>query len=282
MTIMPPHEENQARPTGVDVNQPLTPVYLRPHRPPLTPLIHPPDPSPQTSEVAWRQPTSEIIREIIETLLLTLLIFWLVNAVIGRNRIEGPSMQPNFWTGEYLISSKLSYSLDDPQRGDVIVFRHPNNSGTNLIKRVIGLPGDTVIVRDQKVYVNGVALEEPYINSPPAYSGEWNVPADNYFVLGDNRNNSSDSHNWNFVPRDHIIGKALAVLWPPDKWGYVNHYRYESVIFNPVPPTEIYALWPVSLRLRTLRGVPTVQVPSIHPTNDPFLFAALPYEPVTP
>lgn len=254
MTDTPPPPELPARPTGVNLNQPLTPAYLRPHRPPLSPLIKPPDPRPEEPVATWRQPTSEIIREIVETLLLTLLIFWLVNAVIGRNRIEGPSMQPNFWTGEYLISSKLSYYLDDPWRGDVIVFRHPNNSGTNLIKRVIGLPGDTVVVRDQQVYVNGVALEEPYINSPPAYSGEWEVPPDNYFVLGDNRNNSSDSHNWNFVPRDHIIGKALAVLWPPDKWGYVEHYRYESVAFIPAPLV----------------------------LDDPFLFTALPYESVTP
>ncbi len=225
-----------ARPDGVDVKQPLTPVYLRPHRPPLLPPTPSPGPHPEEpSPASWRQPTSEVIREIVETLLLTLLIFWLVNAVIGRNRIEGPSMQPNFWTGEYLISSKTSYYLDDPQRGDVIVFRHPNNSGTNLIKRVIGLPGDTVMVRDQKVYVNGEALDEPYINSPPAYSGEWVVPEGNYFVLGDNRNNSSDSHNWNFVPRENIIGKALAVLWPPDKWGYVDHYRYHSVALGVLP-----------------------------------------------
>ncbi|MCL4870759.1 MAG: signal peptidase I [Anaerolineae bacterium] len=244
----PGTSENTPQPDGGRPKQTMTPVYLRPHRSALSamsPKIETPDQPPATS---WRQPASEIVREIVETLLLTLLIFWLVNAVIGRNRIEGPSMQPNFWTGEYLISSKTSYYLDDPQRGDVIVFRHPNNSGTNLIKRVIGLPGDTVLVRDQKVYVNGTLLDEPYINSPPAYSGEWHVPTDSFFVLGDNRNNSSDSHNWNFVPRDNIIGKAMAVLWPPDKWGYVTHFRYGERSASGEPPTSMSLPAPATSR----------------------------------
>lgn len=229
-----PQQDQPLRPDGANLNQPVTPVYLRPQRP-LFPPTNQTSPEPVVAHApAWGQPTSEVVREIIETLLLTLLIFWLVNAVIGRNRIEGPSMQPNFWTGEYLISSKLSYYLDEPQRGDVIVFRHPNNSGANLIKRVIGLPGDTVIIRDQMVFVNGDPLDEPYINAP-AYSGEWHVPDANYFVLGDNRNNSSDSHNWNFVPEQNIIGKALAVLWPPDKWGYVLHYRQNALVSDEVP-----------------------------------------------
>ena len=250
-----PQPENPVQPDGVQLTQPVTPVYLRPHHlsMPQQPN-HIPNPRSEEHSPAWRQPTGEVVKEIVETLLLTLLIFWLVNAVIGRNRIEGPSMQPNFWTGEYLISSKLSYYLNDPIRGDVIVFRHPNNSGTNLIKRVIGLPGDTVVVRDQQVFVNGLPLDEPYINSAPAYSGEWHVPEGSYFVLGDNRNNSSDSHNWNFVPRENIIGKALAVLWPPDKWGYVNHYRQT---------TAISSLWPVGME-----GFP--------------IAAATLYEPITP
>ncbi|MCB9421349.1 MAG: signal peptidase I [Ardenticatenaceae bacterium] len=170
-----------------------------------------------------RQPTEAIIREIVETLLLTFFIFFIVNSLIGRYRIDGSSMNPTLYDGEYLIINNVSYYLDEPQHGDIVVFKHPNND-LNLIKRIIGIPGDHVEIRNQQVKVNDVVLDEPYIAAPPNYTGTWDVPAGSYFVLGDNRNNSSDSHSWSFLPEENIIGKALLVYWPPDEWTTIPHY----------------------------------------------------------
>jgi signal peptidase I len=136
-------------------------------------------------------------------------------------------MNPTLFNGEYLIINNFVYDLDEPQHGDIIVFRHPRNE-LNLIKRVIGLPGDTVEISGGTVRVNGVALEEPYIETPPNYDSSWVVPDDQYFVLGDNRNNSSDSHSWGFLPRDLILGKALFVYWPPNRWGKIPHYEFST------------------------------------------------------
>jgi signal peptidase I len=174
-----------------------------------------------------RRPASVLVREIVETLLLTLFIFWIVNSATGRFRIEGFSMLPTLEEGEYVIIDKLSYYLNDPQRGDVIVLRFPNDRSRDFIKRVVGVPGDHIEVADGHVMINNVTLEEPYINAPPNYTGTWDVPDDQYFVLGDNRNNSSDSHNWSFLPRRDIVGKAWLIYWGPDKWGLVPHYDHD-------------------------------------------------------
>ena len=169
-----------------------------------------------------RQPAEAIIREIVETLLLTFFIFFLVNSLIGRYRIDGSSMNPTLFDGEYLIINNVSYYLDEPQRGEIIVFKHPNND-LNLIKRIIGVPGDHVEIRDQQVKVNDIVLAETYISAPPNYTGTWDVPEGSFFVLGDNRNNSSDSHSWSYLPEENIIGKALFVYWPPSDWTAVPH-----------------------------------------------------------
>ncbi len=174
-----------------------------------------------------RRPTAVLVREIVETLLLTLFIFWIVNSATGRFRIEGFSMLPTLEEGEYVIIDKLSYYLDEPERGDVIVLHFPNDRSRDFIKRVVGVPGDHIEVADGHVKINNVTLEEPYINAPPNYTGTWDVPDDQYFVLGDNRNNSSDSHNWSFLPRKDIVGKAWLIYWGPDKWGLVPHYDHD-------------------------------------------------------
>lgn len=177
------------------------------------------DPPPQ------RVSTPSIFREVLETLLLTFFIFWLVNSLVGRYRIDGSSMNPTLFNEQYLIINNFSYFLDEPERGDIIVFRHPR-SDLNLIKRVIGLPGDQVEIRNQEVRVNGQLLNEPYIAQSPNYNGTWDVPAGNYFVLGDNRNSSSDSHTWQFLPEQNISGKAMVIYWPMEDWGLVPHYTF--------------------------------------------------------
>ena len=176
---------------------------------------------PQTAE--FRQPTEVVVRELIETLLLTFFIFWIVHSLVGRYRIDGSSMNPTLFNGQYLIINNISYLLDEPQSGEVIVFRHPQND-LNLIKRVIGTPGDRIEIKDQEVRVNDLVLQEEYIEAPPTYNGSWDIPEDQYFVLGDNRNNSSDSHSWQFLPEENILGKALVVYWPPSDWQTVHHY----------------------------------------------------------
>ena len=181
--------------------------------------------SDKEEEQSYQQPTELVVREIIETLLLTFFIFWLVNSLIGRYRIDGSSMNPTLVDGEYLIINNLSYYLDEPKRGDVIVFQHPNND-LNLIKRVIGLPGDTIEITNGDVILNGVVLDEPYIKSPPTNNGRWQVPEDSYFVMGDNRNNSSDSRAWSYLPEENIIGKAEVIYWPPQDWVVVPHHLF--------------------------------------------------------
>jgi signal peptidase I len=187
-----------------------------------------PHPIPdKISETELRQPTQIIVREIVETLLLTFFIFWLVNSLVGRYRIDGSSMNPTLQNGQYLIINNVSYFLNEPQHGDVIVFHHPQ-SDLNLIKRVIGLPGDEIEIDNQQVTVNGIALDEPYIAEEPLYSYSGVVPENKFFVLGDNRNNSSDSHSWSFLPSENIVGKAMFIYWPPSDWDAVPHYGFQN------------------------------------------------------
>ena len=194
-----------------------------------TPTPAPPTVPVEPLDEQARPPRTLFVREIIETALLTLFIFWLVNSATGRFRIEGFSMLPTLEEGEYIIINKLSYYLEEPERGDIIVLHFPNDRSRDFIKRIVGLPGDQIDIANGIVKVNGVDLIEPYINAQPSYSGSWTVPEDHYFVLGDNRNNSSDSHNWSYLPRSDIIGKAWVIYWEPDKWGLVAHYQHDEV-----------------------------------------------------
>ena len=163
-----------------------------------------------------------VLIDILETLLLSVVLFFLINAVSARIRIDGSSMEPNLHHGEFVIVSKINYRFGEPERGDVVVFDFPRNITQEYIKRVIGLPGEHILVEDGNVYVNEIILSEPYLVMEPQYEGEWVVPEDTLFVLGDNRNNSSDSHTWGMVPLNNVIGEALVVYWPPSSWGLIN------------------------------------------------------------
>lgn len=161
--------------------------------------------------------------DIIETIILAVVLYFGINAISARVRVDGFSMNPTLQNGEYVLVNRLSYKLDIPQRGDIIVFSFPLDQEQDLIKRVIGLPGETVSVRQNNVLINGIPLEEPYIAQAPLYSGEWTVPEGQLFVLGDNRNDSKDSHQWGVLPMDNVIGKALVIYWPPPEWKLINH-----------------------------------------------------------
>jgi signal peptidase I len=169
------------------------------------------------------------LREFVETLLLTVLIYVLVRTFLFENyRVIGHSMDPTLEDNQYLAVNKLVYRLHKPQRGDIIVFRDPRSDGRKLIKRVIGLPGEVVEIKDGQVFIDGQVLDEPYIELPGRYSyPAMPLPADQYFVLGDNRNNSSDSHSWGTLPRNTIVGKAWISYWPPSLWGVISHETYD-------------------------------------------------------
>ena len=172
---------------------------------------------------------SHLLREIVETVLLTVAIFLLVNAATGRFRIEGASMEPNLHDNEYVLIDKVSYRLHAPERGDVIVFERQGNE-RDYIKRIIGLPGDTVQIAGGQVLVNGVALDEPYLNQVihtdlPARQ----VEEGRYFVMGDNRNNSSDSRSFGSIAVNDIVGRAWLVYWPPSDWAVVPHHTYTAM-----------------------------------------------------
>lgn len=161
--------------------------------------------------------------DMLETLVLAVVLFVIINTVSARVRVDGISMRPTLEDGEFVLVSKLSYVLGEVKRGDIIVFHFPLNPDEELIKRVIGLPGDRVTVREGRVYVNGQMLHEPYIAQSPLYDGEWVVGEDALFVLGDNRNNSNDSKDWGLLPAKEVVGKAVLIYWPPPMWGILEH-----------------------------------------------------------
>lgn len=192
-----------------------------------------PVPAPEVSSTGgeWKR----FLRDTVETIGLALILFVVINLISARVRVEGYSMIPTLDNGQFVLISRLSYKFGDYQRGDIIVFRPPmypeesflrrflglpniDDNYEDYIKRIIGVPGDTVKVENGTVFINGVAMLEPYIAASPAYSGEWLVPEGFLFVLGDNRNNSSDSHQWGLLPQENILGKALIIYWPFADW----------------------------------------------------------------
>jgi signal peptidase I len=174
-----------------------------------------------------------IVQEIAETAVLTLLIFVMMRALIQNYRIEGYSMEPNLFEHQYLIVNKVAYYFDEPARGDIIVFEFPNGDPNgpekDYIKRIIGLPGDTVECQPNQILVNGEAIEEPYGPNPwNYYCSPVTLGEDEYFVLGDNRPRSSDSHSWGPLERKYIIGKAWLLYYPLQDLGWVPNYPLEA------------------------------------------------------
>ena len=168
--------------------------------------------------------------DLLETIVLAVVLFFAINAVSARVRVDGFSMQPTLQDGEYVLVNRLAFRNNLPARGDIIVFVSPQSPDLDLIKRVIGLPDDTVKISDGKVQVNGQTLDEPYIAAAPIYNGEWNVPEGNLFVLGDNRNDSSDSHAWGLLPIENVIGKAILIYWPIPEWNLIDHFETVAAI----------------------------------------------------
>ncbi len=178
-----------------------------------------------------------ILRELTETIVLSLIIFLLMRQVVQNYRIESHSMEPNFIEGQFILVNKLAYTLGEPSRGDVLVFHNPTNNEEDYIKRLIALPGDTLEIKDEAVYVNGEALDEPFIANkirPDRVHPLVEIQPGNVFVMGDNRPNSQDSRVFGQITQDLVVGKAWLRVWPMDVWGLIDHYDLE-----PGVPTEM-------------------------------------------
>lgn len=244
------------------------------HRTPLSPSSDrapdleadtggPTAPEPELTTESQKKKTS-VVREIVETLLLALIIFVAVRAVVLNFRVDGLSMTPSLDNNEMVLVNRnvyfnfdkwalvdwlpgvdhaeaaTVYPFHPPERGDIVVFNAPVASASKpYIKRVIGLPGETVEARDGRVYIDGQMIDETYLEGELTYcrGGEdcppVTVPEGHLFVLGDNRDNSSDSRAFGVIDQDSIIGKAWVTYWPFDAFGFVPHYDYPEITERP-------------------------------------------------
>jgi signal peptidase I len=201
-----------------------------------------------------------VVREMLETAIFVLLIFLIVRGVVQNFKIEGQSMEPNLHSGQYILVNKIVFFHFDlnaplrllpgnsdltpkvvypfrlPHRGDVVVFEYPRDFSKDYIKRVIGVAGDIVEIRDGKVFVNGVLLDEGYLQGVPTSCraedrcarGPITVQPGTIFVMGDNRSNSSDSREWDELPLDRVIGQAWVSYWPQEYWGMIPTPSYAA------------------------------------------------------
>ena len=169
-----------------------------------------------------------LLADILVTIVMAALIFAGVHFTLEQCIVHQVSMLPSLKEGQRIFINKITYHLHTPDRGDIIVFKLTDSADDiPLIKRVIGLPGETIEIKSGLVYVCGSALEEPYVNECPNYVLKpFVVPESQYFVLGDNRNMSNDSHYGWTVPVENIMGKAWISIWPPDNWGLVPACTY--------------------------------------------------------
>lgn len=169
--------------------------------------------------------------DFLETIVVSLAIFAVVYIFLFQpHQVDGRSMEPNFHNGEYILTDKLSYRIHPPKRGDVVVFHSPQDERVDFIKRIVGVPGDTLEVSGGHVYLNGTRLEEDYINDPgQVLAGRFmhedqsiEVTDGHYLVMGDNRLHSSDSREWGLVTTAEIVGRAFFRYWPASEFGIVK------------------------------------------------------------
>ncbi len=195
------------------------------------------EPAPIASQSHSRQLSlKSFARELLETLLITGLLFLSINLFTSRIRVEGSSMEPTLHNGEFVVVNRVAYRWQDLRRGDIIVFHYPLDPERRFIKRVIGLPGDTVEIRDGQVWVNGEPLQESYISAGARDEGVWKVEPGRVFVMGDNRNNSSDSRAWGTLAMQDVIGRAVLIYWPPDQLAFIPHFSQPATASDRAVP----------------------------------------------
>ena len=170
-------------------------------------------------------------QELVELLVLALAVYCLANLLTARFVVDGPSMNPTFATGQFLLVSPLNYILGQPERGDIMVFHLPQDRSRDFIKRVIGLPHDAIEIRHTLVYINGQLLAEPYLIEACELEfcsdGFWQLGENEYFLLGDNRNQSYDSRSFGAIPQELIVGEALLRYWPINELAWIEKIGLE-------------------------------------------------------
>ena len=181
------------------------------------------------------QKLSSFFLDILEVVVFAIAIFlFLYLLVLQPHKIKGQSMEPNFQDGEFLLTDKVTYRFSQPKRGDVVVFEAPGPNNEEFIKRIIGLPSETISISDGKIIIDGRPLLENYLpDSLVTESGIFlkntqfvTVPENHYFVMGDNRAASSDSRTWGFIAKENIRGRAWVIYWPPPKFGLIENVTY--------------------------------------------------------
>jgi len=170
--------------------------------------------------------TKITVLQIAGTLILAVVIFTTMQATFESRVVEGACMEPNLYDGQRVLVIKAAYWSGEPQRGDVVIFEAVDGTDRTLIKRIIGLPGENISMSGGKVYIDGEPLEEPYIKGVIQAFPLTEIPADNYFVMGDNRDHSTDSRRWGTLPRENIIGRAWLCYWPMGDWHLIRGYAY--------------------------------------------------------
>jgi signal peptidase I len=187
---------------------------------------------PQADPPSAPSAGAALLKEIVETVLLFAVIFTIARVTIGNYQIVGQSMEPNYFEQERLLVDRVSPRLNWLDRGDIVIVVSPQAERTELIKRLIGKPGDTIELKDNKVLVNNTALNEPYlradaVSGPRRSETRWELGEDQYFVMGDNRTASEDSRSFGPIDGDRIAGRALLVYWPFENFKFVQHFDYK-------------------------------------------------------
>lgn len=184
------------------------------HYPPRPPL-----PRPRLNTPGWLRPVTGRLWALVA-------IYALVNLASVRYMVDGISMEPAFASGQILIVSRLPYLFWSPQRGDVVVFHLPEDPFQDYIKRIIAIPGDTLEIRHTQVFINGVLQDESYLAEPCGAglceNRIWQIGSDEYFMMGDNRNHSSDSRIFGPVKKTYVLGKVILRYWPLEQAGFIH------------------------------------------------------------
>ncbi len=174
-----------------------------------------------------KEKTTNFIKDIVLPIIIALVIVVILrHFVIGMYFVPSGSMIPTLQLNDHVVVTKFSYQLNEPERGDIIVFKYPPNEEQGLkevfyVKRLIGLPGEKLEIKDNTVYINDKPIKETYLNTGtdmPDY-GPITIPEESYFAMGDNRNHSSDSRIWGYVPKHDLVGKAQIIYWPFNRIG---------------------------------------------------------------
>lgn len=185
-------------------------------------MAQPPAPTDQPRQKSF-------VRDTLEIIFLALVLYVVIQYAVQTVHVLGSSMYPTLHDNDLLVASKISYKLHNPQRGDIIVFKPPDEASRDFIKRIIALPGERLRIVNSVVYINGQVLHEPYLPEKWTYNNNWPatgqeqiIPPDEYFVMGDNRNHSSDSRTFGPIALDAILGKAEVRIWPLNTTGFLQ------------------------------------------------------------